>query len=137
MLGSRERGHGIGQVEVSSNAELALHGGRIWRCGCQERFFTGFLINSGQIRVNQGIKELHYELSVVWDLCLLWGMGEKKINQYKNLFLFFLLFCQYELCPRTHSNTTLVLPKSFKKHLMGVCIKTDLWSFPDQCKCSR
>lgn len=86
MLGSCKRGHGIGKVKVSSNAKLALHCGRIWRRGCQERFFTGFLINSRQIRVNQGIKKLHYELSIVWDLCLLWVMGgvggERKINWF-------------------------------------------------------
>lgn len=71
VLGSCERGHRIGKVKVSSNAKLALHCRRIWRCGCQERFFTGFLINSRQIRVNQGIKKLHYEFSIVRDLCLL------------------------------------------------------------------
>lgn len=83
VLGSGERGHGIGKVKVSSNAKLALHCGRIGRRGCQEGFFTGFLINSRQIRVNQGIKKLHYELSVVWDLCLLWVMGEKKKKKKK------------------------------------------------------
>ena len=80
VLGSRERGHGIGKVKVSSNAKLALHCRRIRRCGRQERFFTGLLISSRQIRVNQGIKKLHYELSIIWDLCLLWvtGQGRKK-----------------------------------------------------------
>lgn len=71
VLGGCKRGHGIGKVEVSSNAQLALHCGGIRRGGCQEGFFTGFLINSRQIRVNQGIKKLHYELSIVRDLCLL------------------------------------------------------------------
>lgn len=77
VLGSGKWGHGVGEVEVCSDAELALHRRRIWRCGGQERFFTGFLINSRQIRVNQGIKELHYELSIVWDLGLLWETGGK------------------------------------------------------------
>lgn len=78
VLGGCKRGHGIGKVEVSSDAQLALHCWGIRRGGRQERFFTGFLIDSRQIRVNQGIKELHYELSIVRDLCLLCMVGEEE-----------------------------------------------------------
>lgn len=108
VLGSGKWGHGVGEVEVCSDAELALHRWRIRRGGGQERFFTGFLINSRQIRVNQGIKELHYELSIVWDLGLLWEMGGKEIV------LSFVLSCQFELCSRVHSQVTLFCLQIFK-----------------------
>lgn len=108
VLGGCKRGHGIGKVKVSSDAELALHCWGVRRGGSQQRFFAGLLVDSRQVSVNQGIKELHYQLSIVWDLCLLWARGEKK----KRLVLSFLLCCQFELCPRSHSNVALLLPQN-------------------------
>lgn len=71
VLGGGEGGHGVGEVQVGSDAELALQGGRVGRGGCQEGLLTGFFVNPRQVRVDQGIEELNNELGVVRDLCLL------------------------------------------------------------------
>lgn len=111
MLGRCERGHGVGEVEVGGDAELALHSRRVRGRGRQEGLLAGFLIDSRQIRVDQGVQKLHYELSVVWDLCLL-GVRREKKGYFLSTFLSLralLLNC---------SNTMLLWPVSSKKHSM-------------------
>lgn len=68
-----QRGHGVGEVEVGSDAELAL--GRRWirRRGGPQRLLAPVLIDPGQIDVNQCVQKLHNQLSVVRDLVLLWA----------------------------------------------------------------
>ncbi len=73
MLGGGQWGHWIGEVEVGSDAELALDRWRVWRGGCAQTLLARFLIDAGQIGVNQCIQELDNQLRIVWELSLLWN----------------------------------------------------------------
>lgn len=73
MLRRGQRGHGVGQVEVGSDAELALAGGRVRRGGCPQLLLPPLLVGRRQVAVDQRVQELDDQLSVVWDLSLLVG----------------------------------------------------------------
>lgn len=76
MLRGCQRGHGVGEVEVGSNAELALDRRWVRRCGRPQCLLAAFLINPRQICVDQSIQELNDQLGIVRDLVLLIAAGE-------------------------------------------------------------
>lgn len=71
VLRSRQRGHGVGQVKVGSDAQLALNDGWIWRGWCTLRLLAPFLFNPRKVGINQSIQKLNHQFSIIWDLGLL------------------------------------------------------------------
>lgn len=71
VLRGGQGGHGVGEVEVSGDAELALGDGGVRGGGGTELLLAPLLLCTRQVAVNQGLQELYNQLSVVWDLSLL------------------------------------------------------------------
>lgn len=101
VLRRGQRGHGVGQVEVGSDAELALAGGRVRRGGCPQLLLPPLLVGRRQVAVDQRVQELDDQLSIVWDLSLLVGghkgrMGGQRRGKrcnYLPLTLCYLFLC--------------------------------------------
>lgn len=71
VLRGGQRGHGVGQVEVGSDAQLALAGGRVRRGGRPQLLLPPLLVGRRQVAVDQRLQELDDQLGVVGDLRLL------------------------------------------------------------------
>lgn len=87
MLRGGQGGHGVGQVEVGSDAELALAGGRVRRGGRPQLLLPPLFVGRWQVAVDERVQELDDQLSIVRDLSLLvMVMGnEKKKKKKKRL----------------------------------------------------
>lgn len=71
VLRRGQRGHGVGQVEVGSDAQLALAGGRVGGGGRPQLLFPPLLVGRRQVAIDQRLQELDNQLGVVRDLRLL------------------------------------------------------------------
>lgn len=91
MLGGGERRHGVGQVEVGSDAELGLAGGGVRRGGGSQLLLPPLLLRRREVTVDQRLQELHDQLGVVRDLRLLQEnldlVKVKEVNTFKGLVL--------------------------------------------------
>lgn len=73
VLWSSQWGHGVGQVEVGSDAELALAGGGVGGGGRPQLLLPSLLVSCWQVAVNQCLQKLDNELGIIWYLGLLQG----------------------------------------------------------------
>lgn len=76
VLGGGQRGHGVGQVQVGSDAELALAAWGVGGGGRAQLLLPPLLLGRGQVAVDQRLQELDDQLSVVGDLRLLKAQEE-------------------------------------------------------------
>lgn len=76
VLGGGQRGHGVGQVQVGSDAELALAAWGVGGGGRAQLLLPPLLLGRGQVAVDQRFQELDDQLGVVGDLRLLKAQEE-------------------------------------------------------------
>lgn len=76
VLGGGQRGHGVGQVQVGSDAELALAAWGVGGGGRAQLLLPPLLLGRGQVAVDQRLQELDDQLGVVGDLRLLKAQEE-------------------------------------------------------------